>query len=484
MPRNDEQGRERDRETGSGGAAGFFNGGHDRTGNWPGTREDQGRDSRNYERSAYGERRDEHGTFGSRERPREYEQQGGDAGSHRGQPYGQDMERGYRSGEYGGERGGYSSDYGRGGGYGGGIHERDQWGQGREGQYTQTGEQDRGRYGQQPTPRGQNEWGREPGHRSGQQGGYGGTHDWSAERPRTEWSGPQDEPNRHRDWGRDWARESGPFNPGGFGSANRSGPDNAQPRGYGEGGFAGMGSAQGYGREGTFGQWQSGQGPSWPGSGYGRTGDGGVSQQTGGMQGGTSGGGVFGGPQAGGQAKRRGPKNYQRSDERLRELISDRLIEDPHIDSSEVSVEVKDGEVTLTGTVDDRRTKYQIEELVEQIHGVRDVDNRVRVKRGFLANLFGTGDDDGERPRERSSGYESSQAGMTTSGSGSQTAASPTTSTTSPLGSTLSGGATTPGGTSASGGTTSASGVGTEKGAGSTGTERGTAADRDPKRTR
>jgi hypothetical protein len=68
------------------------------------------------------------------------------------------------------------------------------------------------------------------------------------------------------------------------------------------------------------------------------------------------------------------------------------LYERGDIDASDVEVEVKSGEVTLSGTVDTRRTKHLIEEVVEdQIHGIRDVNNQVRVKRFEDANRSPSG---------------------------------------------------------------------------------------------
>jgi osmotically-inducible protein OsmY len=76
-----------------------------------------------------------------------------------------------------------------------------------------------------------------------------------------------------------------------------------------------------------------------------------------------------------------GPKGYTRSDERLREDISERLMMADSIDSSEVSVIVKDAKVTLEGSVPNRRMKHAIEDLADQCPGVQDVDNRIRVRR-------------------------------------------------------------------------------------------------------
>jgi hypothetical protein len=77
----------------------------------------------------------------------------------------------------------------------------------------------------------------------------------------------------------------------------------------------------------------------------------------------------------------RGPKNYQRSDDRIREEISDRLTDDSRIDAGDVTVEVKNGEVTLSGTVSDRDQKRRAEDIAERVTGVREVNNNVRVSR-------------------------------------------------------------------------------------------------------
>ncbi|HEV2272180.1 MAG TPA: BON domain-containing protein [Steroidobacteraceae bacterium] len=76
-----------------------------------------------------------------------------------------------------------------------------------------------------------------------------------------------------------------------------------------------------------------------------------------------------------------GPKGYQRSDERLREDISARLMEARYLDSSDVTVEVCGARVVLDGTVPERRLKHAIEDLVDACPGVQDIENRIRVQR-------------------------------------------------------------------------------------------------------
>lgn len=76
----------------------------------------------------------------------------------------------------------------------------------------------------------------------------------------------------------------------------------------------------------------------------------------------------------------RGPRGYQRGDERIREDICERLTEDPRIDASDVEVHVADAEVTLAGSVRTRDEKHFTEHVVERIIGVREVNNNLKVR--------------------------------------------------------------------------------------------------------
>ena len=84
--------------------------------------------------------------------------------------------------------------------------------------------------------------------------------------------------------------------------------------------------------------------------------------------------------QRGGMHRGRGPKGYIRSDERIREDVSDRLSDDPYVDASEIEVSVSSCEVTLSGTVDSRDAKRRAEDIAEQVSGVRHVQNNLRVQ--------------------------------------------------------------------------------------------------------
>jgi osmotically-inducible protein OsmY len=74
-----------------------------------------------------------------------------------------------------------------------------------------------------------------------------------------------------------------------------------------------------------------------------------------------------------------GPKGYVRSDERIRELVCDDLMDDPWVDASGIEVTVKDGEVTLSGAVSDRDAKRWAEDAAQHVGGVKHVQNNLRV---------------------------------------------------------------------------------------------------------
>jgi osmotically-inducible protein OsmY len=87
-----------------------------------------------------------------------------------------------------------------------------------------------------------------------------------------------------------------------------------------------------------------------------------------------------------------GPRGYQRSDERIREDVCDVLCGHGFIDASEIEVAVLNGEVTLTGVVRERPQKRMAEDAAEQVSGVREVHNQLRVSPG------GSGQDPQARP--------------------------------------------------------------------------------------
>lgn len=75
----------------------------------------------------------------------------------------------------------------------------------------------------------------------------------------------------------------------------------------------------------------------------------------------------------------RGPKDYKRSEDRIREDVCDRLTDDDRVDASNIQVQVRGDEVILSGNVYSREEKRRAEDLVESISGVHNVENRLRV---------------------------------------------------------------------------------------------------------
>jgi len=232
----------------------------------------------------------------------------------------------------------------------------------------------------------------------------GRSNDWSGSQPYNEPSSWSESQRSHwtggaRDYGdEDARRRYGSWNyTGGF-SAGR--PGSSFSGGYGTGPY----SPQTTFRQGTSGtDYYGGYGPSGPGA-YGSefgstTGEGRWTGQQfhenpsypdpyrsyreGSFGSSYRGGGRYPGEWPAGTFSGRGPRNYQRSDERIREDVNERLTIDSRIDASDIDVRVQNGEVTLSGIVEDGRTRRLAEEIVEDLSGVRDVHNELRVHRGY-----------------------------------------------------------------------------------------------------
>jgi hypothetical protein len=161
-------------------------------------------------------------------------------------------------------------------------------------------------------------------------------------------------------------RTFGPQYPRGFGAQGPQYTRGVGPQGYGYGP-----QSYGYGPQGYY-------GPAPEGPGY--------AQHPGAHPTGLQPGGVPSGASARNEPREprapypRGPKGYVRSDERIREDLCDRLSLS-YLDVSDVEVDAHDGQITLSGTVPDRQTKYLIEEIADQVSGVQDLHNRITIAR-------------------------------------------------------------------------------------------------------
>jgi hypothetical protein len=215
--------------------------------------------------------------------------------------------------------------------------------------------------------------------------------------------------------------ERGEWRRGGYPSGSRSGegsyygPDRFDEETYFGGGYGAGGrfaddvyGGRGYGDEGWF--------HEDTGAGLGSTGR----SITGGRFGAGGFGGGYGrmgaeawqGPYAG-----RGPRGYKRSDDRIRDDVSEELERHGWIDASDIEVTVQDGEVTLTGSVESRSQKRMAEDAAERVTGVKDVHNQLRVHAPTAS------DRERERGAAGSAGQRTTGSGMATETSGNRHAA-------------------------------------------------------------
>jgi osmotically-inducible protein OsmY len=75
----------------------------------------------------------------------------------------------------------------------------------------------------------------------------------------------------------------------------------------------------------------------------------------------------------------KGPKSFTRSDERLEEHVNELLMEHDEIDATHLEVHVEGGEISVTGTVEDRSQRRAVEDLLEGMFGVKDVHLHVKL---------------------------------------------------------------------------------------------------------
>lgn len=97
--------------------------------------------------------------------------------------------------------------------------------------------------------------------------------------------------------------------------------------------------------------------------------------------------------------------NYREpSDARVKEMLWERLRDDPEIDAAEVSIQVQGGRITLEGTVDSRSTLRAIEDVAEQI-GAEDVQNNLSVQqpgeRSMQPEKSALDDENGEQAKQK-----------------------------------------------------------------------------------
>ena len=76
----------------------------------------------------------------------------------------------------------------------------------------------------------------------------------------------------------------------------------------------------------------------------------------------------------------RGPKGYQRSNERIQEDLCERMTHHGYLNAEDIEIEVNNGQITLKGTVDSRQSKRLAEDIAESVPGISQVINQLRIK--------------------------------------------------------------------------------------------------------
>ena len=67
------------------------------------------------------------------------------------------------------------------------------------------------------------------------------------------------------------------------------------------------------------------------------------------------------------------------SDDRIYDAVRQRLANDPDVKGADLDVAVKNGVVTIKGTVSDERAKEKAEKIAKKVKGVTRVENLLKV---------------------------------------------------------------------------------------------------------
>lgn len=82
----------------------------------------------------------------------------------------------------------------------------------------------------------------------------------------------------------------------------------------------------------------------------------------------------------------KGPRNWKKSDERIKEEICEALYYDRYVDASDIDVNVEDGVVYLRGWVESRDAKREAEKCIEDVVGVFDIRNELHMRNRKIAS--------------------------------------------------------------------------------------------------
>ncbi len=73
----------------------------------------------------------------------------------------------------------------------------------------------------------------------------------------------------------------------------------------------------------------------------------------------------------------KGPKNFSRKDEHLKEEVCEKFLMNPDLDPEHIDVRVEEGVVILSGHVRIREDRFLAEDLARDVSGVKEVVNQI-----------------------------------------------------------------------------------------------------------
>lgn len=77
----------------------------------------------------------------------------------------------------------------------------------------------------------------------------------------------------------------------------------------------------------------------------------------------------------------KGKKNDKRLDKTIYAEVCEKLSATPYVDATAIEVSVKEGVVELKGMVEDRKMKKMAELVLENISGIKDIQNGLTLQR-------------------------------------------------------------------------------------------------------
>ncbi|MBX3021367.1 MAG: BON domain-containing protein [Bdellovibrionales bacterium] len=95
-----------------------------------------------------------------------------------------------------------------------------------------------------------------------------------------------------------------------------------------------------------------------------------------------------------------GPKGWKRSDSSILEDVCEALARDGEVNAAHIEVKVDDGIVTLSGSVESRKMKRQAESCADDISGVQDVNNNLRVDSTLGTSPYAREETKSAKPRK------------------------------------------------------------------------------------